>query len=151
MKKELEVSEELKLVAQEVIKKNDIFYSVQEPNIAYLMVSPYISKTVAGRCSKANEKLKFFTDFDYVIEISEMAWNSITEESRIALMHHELLHVLVTQNESNGSWNYRIADHDLKDFKAIISKYGNEWYKPIIKEMADKLELTAEEIDSFQI
>jgi hypothetical protein len=62
---------------KEMIKENNI--DIGSAKICGLMVSPNINKTTAGRCIKAGKELKFFSNYDYIIEISQEYWDNLTE------------------------------------------------------------------------
>ncbi len=72
-KKEFIEDEELVEIANKVIKEFKLD-NLNGVKIKYVLVSPNISKTVAGKCIKPNAELKYFGDFDYLIEFSNDLW-----------------------------------------------------------------------------
>lgn len=95
--------------------------------IKYILVHPYISKTCVARCIKPNHELKYFGNFDYLIEFSENVYSGLTDQLKEIVMYHELKHILV-KTDNKGNEVFAIADHDVKDFACIIDKYGINWF-----------------------
>lgn len=127
-------SPELKSIAEQLIETETILKDsyIKEAKIAYILVYPYISKTTIGRVIKANSHTKFYSDYDYVIEISGDFWDALTkDEVKNIIMLHELMHIKVIYNEKKGHFVYKLQDHDVKDFHYIISKYGIEWLEKV--------------------
>lgn len=98
--------------------------------ICVLCVYPDISKTVAGRCIKASNQLKFFSEFDYIIQLSGSLWDVLTDEQKYLLLYHELLHIQI-DFDKDGNTKFLLKDHDVKDFRSIITKYGIDWIQNI--------------------
>jgi hypothetical protein len=117
--------------------------------VKYVFVIPNISKTVHGKCIRANNELKFFGKFDYLVEFSKEIWNSIDDKTKEILMYHELLHVLI--KTSKGQMVPSIAGHDLQDFYAVISKYGPDWFKNFKDIVAATYELQGLEKDKITV
>ena len=126
--REILPDEDLTALAREVIEKEKIFLSVPEPKIEFLIVKPYISKKIVARCIKANQELKYFSKSDYIIEMSDDVWCQVDKETLYVILYHELLHIDIKSNIKTGDYDYNIADHDVKDFHKIISKYGIDWF-----------------------
>jgi len=146
--KEFIVSEELKELAEEIIKTEKI--DIGNANIGYLLVSPNISKTIAGKCKRSGAEFKFFTNLNYLIEISEDIWNALDNEQRRILLYHELMHILVLINKS-GDEVYKIRNHDVEDFAKIINKYGTDWISVIKNSISSLHDLSPEAYDSIKI
>ena len=128
MEKEFLFDEDLNIMVRKVIVDNKLDFN--GINIKSVLVEPYISKKVAGRCIRPNNELKFFGDFDYLLEFSKTLWDNLKEETKELLVLHELKHVLVTTNK-NGEPVYKVAPHDVQDFFSIISKHGVNWLDEI--------------------
>lgn len=124
-KKEMVESQHLREVAEKVIKK-EALESLNSVRIRYLLVSPEITKKTLARCIKANKEVEFFGDCDYIIEVGEKIWNALDEDRQHLLMFHELLHIKIGENKQ-GDLVLGIQDHDIKDFREIVSKYGIDW------------------------
>lgn len=148
-KKVFEVSQELRDVANNVIAKEGM--NLSPAKIEYLIVYPHISKTVAGKCIKANSEVKFFSDNDYIIEISGELWDQLDDDTRYVLMYHELMHVLPIMDESTGDYKYTIRQHDLQDFNRLINKYGVKWISTIKLSISSIYDLSPSAEDSIKI
>lgn len=136
--KNYQVSEEIRAIANELIKNEPILQSsnINAAKIEYLLVFPQINKLTAGRCYKTNKHIKFFNDLDYIIEISGELWNQLDEETMRLLILHELMHIHVGYNDKKGQYIFKLKDHDVKDFSYIISKYGIDWINKLKTEMS---------------
>jgi predicted metallopeptidase len=148
MAKTFEEDESLVELANKVITEHKLDY-MNSVIARYIFVVPNISKTVHGKCIRANNELKFFGKFDYLIEFSKEIWNSIDDKTKEILMYHELLHVLV--KTSKGQMVPSIAGHDLQDFYAVISKYGPDWFKDFKDIVAATYELQGLEKDKITV
>lgn len=147
--KTFEKSSELREIADKVITKEGM--NLSPAKIEYLLVYPYISKTVAGKCIKANSELKYFSDNDYLIEISGELFDALDEDSRYVLMYHELMHVLPIMDDQTGDWKYTIRQHDLQDFSRLINKYGVDWINRIKLSVSSLYDLSPAAEDSIKI
>lgn len=147
--KTFEKSAELREIADKVITKEGM--NLSPAKIEYLLVYPYISKTVAGKCIKANSELKYFSDNDYLIEISGELFDALDEDSRYVLMYHELMHVLPIMDDQTGDWKYTIRQHDLQDFSRLINKYGVDWINRIKLSVSSLYDLSPAAEDSIKI
>lgn len=98
--------------------------------ICILVVYPDISKSIAGRCIKASNQLKFFSEFDYIIELSGSLWDTLSQQQKYLLLYHEVLHIDISFDK-DGEIKYLLKDHNVKDFREIISKYGIDWIEDI--------------------
>ncbi len=129
MAKILSLSEQIKLLANEVIEEQ----RMQQPKqvkVGYLIVEPMIAPNVAGRCIKCNKQLQLFSGCEYLIEISGDVWQNLDLKTKKILLQHELMHIDVKQNKK-GELVCKIRDHDIQDFITIIEKYGVNWIKVI--------------------
>lgn len=124
VQKEFVKDAELESLIHKVIKAEDL--DIADAKICGLQVKPSISDSVAGRCIRSGKELKFFSGYDYIIEVSNELWNVIDEQTRYLLVYHELLHIEI-KYKKDSSVVYGIRDHDIKDFKVIIKKYGVDW------------------------
>jgi hypothetical protein len=119
-------SQELEVLADKVIHDKNM--GIQDVVIKYLLVYPHINKQTAGRCSRSNNLLKVYGNCDYVIQMSGNLWDKLDDATQEILMWHELLHVHVVKNEKTGEIDYKIRDHDVKDFYTIIEAHGIDWF-----------------------
>ena len=126
MNKEFEISQELENLSKEVIEKEHLDFG--DAKIGFLFVDPYISKTTVGRCMRTNKELKFFSKYDYIIEMSKEVWEAIDDKVRYILMYHELLHIHIENDEKTQEVKFLLKDHDVKDFHIIIKRFGIDWF-----------------------
>lgn len=98
-------------------------------NIGLTFVFPCISNRVYAHILKPNRLLKMHTENTIFIEISGNAWNKMTNEERLALLHHELQHVYYKENRK-GDLELKLIDHDVKDFAEILDLYGIYYIRP---------------------
>lgn len=124
----MEQSEELKAKIDQCIKDNNI--DIGNASICGLMVSPYITRDTAGRCIRSGKQLKHFSDYDYIIEISQEFWDSVSDKTKQILILHEVLHINV-KYKKDGTQVFALNPHDIEDFSRLISKYGVDWVKDI--------------------
>ena len=121
-------SQKIQFLMKEMIKENNI--DIGSAKICGLMVSPNINKTIAGRCIKAGKELKFFSNYDYIIEISQEYWDNLTEQAKKILILHELMHIDIRYTKQ-GKEIFGIKSHDVEDFAVLLEKYGLNWLKEI--------------------
>lgn len=72
---------------------------------------------------KPNRLLKMHSGLQLIVEISGTSWDKMTENERLALLHHELEHVNFKEKR-NGDLELRLVDHNVKDFAKILDLYG---------------------------
>jgi predicted metallopeptidase len=125
----LKISQEARELAEKVIEKEEL--NMGGATIEYVLVYPSISKTVVGRCMRANRELNFFTKLNYIIELSGELWDSLSEEIKYIVLLHELLHVFPEADLKTGEIKYKLCDHDVKDFYRIIEKFGIHWFNDL--------------------
>lgn len=102
-------------------------------NIGLTFVYPNISKRVYAHILKPNRLLKMHAGFDLILEISGAAWDKMTENERLALLHHELEHVTFREKR-NGDLELKLIDHNVKDFYNILDTYGLSYIRPGLNE-----------------
>ncbi len=116
----------LEILADKIIHDKSLGLNSIPVNIEYVLVYPFISKTVAGKCSKTSNVTRFLTDRHFVIEFSGDLWDHLDDDVKEVLMHHELLHV-GAETDKHGEWVYKIVRHNIEDFIQIISVHGVDW------------------------
>jgi len=128
--KDFVVADDVKMIADDLIKTDSVLqtYNLDVPKIGYLLVYPNITKHVAGRCIKSGRELKFFSECDYVIEMSGETWDVLDEDTKRILTLHELMHIHVFYDKK-GTPKFKLRDHDVKDFGYLIKKFGIEWFE----------------------
>lgn len=95
----------------------------EEIEIGLTFVYPHVSKTTYAHILKPNRLLKMHSGLKLIIEISGSAWDLMTADERMALLHHELEHIDFREKR-NGDLELRLIDHNVKDFYNILDKYG---------------------------
>lgn len=123
----------LQQMIEQVIYKENMYVGQDtfKAKICGLMVSPNISGTIAGRCVRSGRELRYFSGYDYLLQISEQLWNVLSDEVKYLLVYHELLHIDVKWPKNAVKPTYALRDHNVKDFRQIIEKYGIDWIKQI--------------------
>lgn len=96
-------------------------------------VYPNISKRVYAHILKPNRLLKMHTGLQLIMEISGVAWDKMTEDERMALLHHELEHIHFKEKK-NGDLELQLIDHNIKDFANIIDLYGVHYIRSGLNE-----------------
>ena len=132
--KELVESDEVREMAERVIKAESI--DISGVSVKYMEVHPKISALVLGKCIKSGQLVKFFGDCDFVIQISGDYWASLSEKAREILVHHELMHIC-KDYDTKGRMKLSIRDHNVKDFRCIIDKYGIDWVDEVYDGILD--------------
>lgn len=120
------VSDEYNRIAQDLIMERPELEHLRDADVTIICLASAHekksgNKLVLGQCEKIAEKYKWGIPCDFTITIFEPNCAGMTEEQMKILILHELLHVGV-----DGDRLY-IVQHDLEDFKAIISEFGVNW------------------------
>lgn len=87
---------------------------------------------VLGKCKKASDLDKQFSQFDFVVILNHEAWTSmLDDEQKEALMHHELMHIGIsedqngnTKKDSRNRTMFRVRKHDIEEFADIVAQHG---------------------------
>lgn len=127
--KELLESPEVEALAKQIFENENM--DVRPAQIGYQLVYPHLSKTSVARCLKATREVKFYSGYDYIIQVSGEAWDHIDDKTKYMLVYHELLHVQPVFNDKKEEWNFKVRPHDFADFFEINDKHGSEWYKTV--------------------
>lgn len=109
---------EVESLANDLIDRFPEFAHAKAANIKYLFREGNWNKL--GTCELARDKWKKLTGYDYVIVIHKHSWESMNENQREALLHHELSHI--SFNEQTGKWAVR--KHDVEEFIQTTQRYG---------------------------
>lgn len=148
MAKTFSEDDSLVQLANKVVEQHKLDY-MNAARVRYLLVDPFISKTCHARCIRANDELKHFANVDYLIEFSKSMWDSIDDATREILMYHEMLHILI--KVSKGKQSFALADHNVKDFSAIIKKYGVDWFEQLKDIISATQELDGADRDKITV
>lgn len=147
--KEFEVSAQVKELAEKVLSAESM--DVSPARVEYLLVYPNISKVVAGRCVRSGKELKFFSGYDYLIEISGELWDALDDTVRYVLLQHELMHIMPIMNDKTGEWKFELRNHDIADFSNIIKKHGVDWISKVKLGISSLYDLTPAQEDKIVI
>jgi DNA-binding Lrp family transcriptional regulator len=132
-----EVNNELRLLAEKIIKKFGEFSFIKEYDIKIGYVNSYESKggekIVYADCRKLQEVYKAYLPFDYIITFYDRNTGSLNENQKKILMLHELKHIGI------GPSGLKIIQHDIEDFSDILTEFGLNW-NGFDKEVRDILE-----------
>lgn len=149
-KKTYEQSEEVRELADKLILNEKI--DIGHAQVDYVLVYPHISKTCPAKCIKGNELLSYYSKHDYVILLSGEVWDALDDdELRAQLLYHQLLHILVVNDDNTQEWRFELRDHDVKEFGKILDKYGSNGNKAIklVVSSLNKLDPRAEDKISY--
>jgi predicted metallopeptidase len=105
-------------------------------NITVVFVRPCVTPTTVARIIRSGKELKFLSDFDYLIEISQDVWDRLTDEVRKIVMWHELRHIKVTEAE-DGTYVFKLVNHNVQDFEEILALHGIKWFSTLKGEILD--------------
>lgn len=121
-------SEAAEQIAQELIPLHH--RDISEAKIAFLFTSAQMTKngkrkwatvkrlTGPAQYLSGHDKKRNASGYDFVMTISEKAWDELAPAQRVALVDHELCHI----RREDGQW--KIGAHDLEEFACIIERHG---------------------------
>lgn len=96
-----------------------------------LKIYPNISESVVARIIRTGKELKFFTGFDFIVEVSGHIFDLFPVEVQKIILYHEVLHIKAEVDEKTGLDKFSLRDHDLKDFTELVGKYGINYLNDI--------------------
>jgi predicted metallopeptidase len=108
---EYEESEEMKKIAQRLIKKFRELGYISVDEILFLSEKRLQPNALARCYNLSNHPIGYFTDKMFCIVFYESLMHYMSEEQRILLMFHELKHI-----GRNGKMN----EHSVQDFREIL-------------------------------
>lgn len=103
-------------------------------------------RVTIGKCRKASDLDRELQAFDFIILLSKSYWLSldVTNESRRALLDHELSHAAVKYDDKGepvyderGRKVYRTRRHDIEEFTGVVRRHGI--YKRDLEQFAQAL------------
>ena len=90
-------------------------------------------KITMAKTARVPEKMRVLgADFMFVIEYDDEIWRELSEESRRALVDHELAHC---GNDADGVY---LKHHGLEEFGEVVRRWGT-WHSDILR-FADELD-----------
>lgn len=93
-------------------------------------------KVILATAEAVSAKYNYLTGIDFLISIYNEAWSGAAEQSRKALLDHELMHCFIAEDRA-GEPVCKIIDHDIQDFVEILNRYGTDWASNIYIEEDD--------------
>lgn len=122
---EAETSNELRLLANRIIKHFPELYFIKEYDIKIGYVKSYEKKqgekVTYADCRKVPEVYKAYLPYDFIITFYERNTGFLNENQLKVLMYHELRHIGI------GEKGLKLVPHDIEDFSDILTKYGLDW------------------------
>jgi hypothetical protein len=132
-----EISDELRRLADKIIKRFPEFNFIREYDIriGYVISQERKQgeKITYADCRKVTDVYKAWLPYDFVITFYERNTGFLNENQLKVLMKHELKHVGISMK------GLKITPHDIEDFKDIVADYGINW-NTFGKELPDILE-----------
>ena len=132
------ISEVYEKIGTDLIETEESLAKIRESNVKIIyLVSGHkkvsSGQVVFGQCEKIAEKYKWGIPCDFTVTIfeSNVIDARFTDEQIRALIHQELLHIGIEQEQTllGTEESYSIVPHDLADFRLILEKYGVNWNK----------------------
>lgn len=80
-------------------------------------------RLVWGRTRKVSSQERIFHNHDFVITLNCAVWAELDDQSKRALIDHELSHCGSKTNDE-GEVSYYLRKHDLEEFVGIVRRYG---------------------------
>ena len=130
------ISEVYADIAAQLIETEPSLGNIKESSVQIIYLASSHKKLsggqrVFGQCEKIADKYKWGIPCDFTITVFEpnVIECNFTDEQIRALIHHELLHVGIEQEQTliGTTEKYSIVPHDLEDFRLILNQYGVNW------------------------
>lgn len=102
------------------------------------------TKIVLGTASRMSDKLKALADFNFIIEIGYDEWRGLDSLQKTALVDHELCHCAGEEDEQNGEMKWKVAPHDVEEFREIVGRYG--FWKSDLKDFVQSAKAAPEAV-----
>lgn len=112
------IDNEVKEVARQLIKENNIFF-IDIEKVVFVKIDKDIkSGDVLGRCALISDRNYFLHGKRFFIEFPP-AFYELDKVNQRRVIHHELLHI-----HPDGD---KLRDHDIQEFIEIMKAYGIEY------------------------
>lgn len=130
-------------IAKILIKQFHV--GIRKCSIAYLWTENMGqgAKVTLGKAAKAPARWQFIAQVDFVLVFNHSAWRILTEEQKIALVDHELMHCDIDGEKDKAM----IVPHDIEEFGLIVKRWG--LWKPDLQSFGDAC-VIARQGDLFQ-
>lgn len=128
MAEKREISKEYAAIGAALIRQRDELRHLESATIIYLESEhekKRNKKKVLGLCEKVQDKNKWAIPADFTITFYKPNIAALTEEQKVAVVYHELLHVGWDEEEGAS-----IIPHDTEDFMAVLELFGVRWNVP---------------------
>ena len=76
--------------------------------------------------------------FDFIVEIARAPWDDMKDDTRAALLDHELAHCVVVFDEEGARVGWALAGHDLEEFVDVVRRRG--LWRDDVREFAGAVE-----------
>lgn len=118
-------------IAKILIKQFHV--GIRKCSIAYLWTENMGqgAKVTLGKAAKASARWQFIAQVDFVLVFNHSAWRILTEEQKIALVDHELMHCDIDGEKDKAM----IVPHDIEEFATIVKRWG--LWKPDLQSFGD--------------
>lgn len=120
-----EPSKDLRKLGEAIIDKFEELHFIKEYDIriGYVLSQekPPGSKIKFADCRKVKLTYQAWLPFDFIITFYEPNTEILSENQQKILMLHELKHIGI------GEKGLKIENHDIEDFRDILSEYGIAW------------------------
>jgi hypothetical protein len=96
-------------------------------NIDYLFVDKEMKskgRPLYGKVSCPGPLLKFYTERDFIVEVSGPSWNELTAAQRNALVDHLLERCGGEEDEDSGEMKWKLREPDVQEFGTILHRHG---------------------------
>lgn len=84
-----------------------------------------------GQCLKNSGVHREFANYDFIILLNKMAWDAFTKEQKMALLDHELCHIMPSEDKNGehiqddlGRKMFRTRRHDIEEFQDVVRRHG---------------------------
>ena len=141
--KQLMQSEELREYAEHIVTEKGM--DLGAAAVCYMLVYPNISKKKPAKAMKAGRELKFFSGYDYIIQVSGELWDMLDAETRFNLVWHELLHLNPVYNAKKQEWQFKLRNPERALYHEIANEAGAEWQQVVQATVASLYDLDAED------
>lgn len=107
-------------IANKLIDKYAIaFGHIEMDRVLFLKENEKTPKGKFAETRIVRAPYTYFSDYKFIITFFENNVVAMTEEQKILLVYHELLHI-------DPSFS-KLVNHDIQDFRILISKWGSCW------------------------
>jgi len=81
-------------------------------------------RTVKGKALVASQLWRFIGGCDLVLVLSEVIYQNLSEEGKVALLDHELSRFGEPATDNRGVTFWTARDHDVREFSAVVKRHN---------------------------